>query len=201
MASWSSRDYYGNWKALHYAAKETFAPLAISFNADSLDIDIAIISDLQKEVNDILEVKIMNFQGIELWSKEFEANIQANTSKVFANINIAKIKGIDINKVVVVAKLKEDRTRNLLYLSKTKYLKLPKENIEFNIQKTTEGFQIELFSKELMKNIYLEGIQGKYSDNYFTLLPNEKKIITIKTQEENSNLLQIKTMNKIHEKY
>lgn len=30
VASWSSVDYYGNWKALHYAEKRIFAPILIS---------------------------------------------------------------------------------------------------------------------------------------------------------------------------
>lgn len=201
VASWSSRDYYGNWKALHYAAKETFAPLAISFDTDSLNVNIAIVSDLQQEIKDVLAVQIIDFHGNELWSKEFQTTIQANTSQVFANINIAEIEEIDIHKVVLVAQLKAEKIKHLLYFSKTKTLQLPKENIELNIQKIAEGFQVELFSKQLMKNVYLEGIQGKYSDNYFTLLPQEKKVITIKTQEENSDLLHIKSMNKIHEKY
>ena len=30
VASWSSRDYYGNWKALHFTAQDVFAPISIS---------------------------------------------------------------------------------------------------------------------------------------------------------------------------
>ena len=30
VASWSSRDYFGNWKALNYAVQQVFQPLALS---------------------------------------------------------------------------------------------------------------------------------------------------------------------------
>ena len=30
VVSWSSIDYYGNWKALHYQAKRAFAPIHIN---------------------------------------------------------------------------------------------------------------------------------------------------------------------------
>ena len=30
VASWASLDYYGNWKALHYAEKRMFAPVLLS---------------------------------------------------------------------------------------------------------------------------------------------------------------------------
>ncbi len=36
VASWSSIDYYGRWKALHYYAKRFFAPLMISCEEESL---------------------------------------------------------------------------------------------------------------------------------------------------------------------
>lgn len=29
VVSWSSIDYYGNWKALHYQAKRAFAPVLV----------------------------------------------------------------------------------------------------------------------------------------------------------------------------
>ena len=35
VASWSSIDYFGNWKALHYMARDFFAPLLISGLEDS----------------------------------------------------------------------------------------------------------------------------------------------------------------------
>ena len=31
VASWSSRDYFGNWKALHYTAQDVFCPYFIIF--------------------------------------------------------------------------------------------------------------------------------------------------------------------------
>ena len=36
VASWSSIDYYGRWKALHYFAKRFFAPLIISCEEEGL---------------------------------------------------------------------------------------------------------------------------------------------------------------------
>ena len=36
VASWSSIDYYGRWKALHYSAKRFFAPMLLSCEEESL---------------------------------------------------------------------------------------------------------------------------------------------------------------------
>ena len=34
VASWSSLDYFGRWKAFHYAAKRYFAPVMLSVEDD-----------------------------------------------------------------------------------------------------------------------------------------------------------------------
>ena len=43
VASWSSIDYFGRWKALHYYAKRFFAPLLLSCKEEGIltqDINI-----------------------------------------------------------------------------------------------------------------------------------------------------------------
>ncbi|MGK0390570.1 MAG: beta-mannosidase [Maribacter sp.] len=201
VASWSSRDYYGNWKALHYEARNVFAPLAISHEKDSLALNISIVSDMPTNVNDVLEIKIMDFKGNEIYTKEIAANIPHHSSQVYHTINIKKLGNINLNEVLAVATLKKNKTRNLFYFSKTKDLKLLEENFQYYVLKTSYGYEIDVRSKELTKNIYFYGIDAEYSDNYFTLIPNESKVIKIKTTETDINLLNVKTMNKIHEKY
>ncbi len=56
VASWASLDYYGNWKALHYAEKRMFAPVLLSCEEhgeidqkpfpNSLPVDIDVSADL-----------------------------------------------------------------------------------------------------------------------------------------------------------
>ena len=44
-ASWSSIDYNGNWKALHYAARIFFNPVLVSITEKDNLINIYIIGD------------------------------------------------------------------------------------------------------------------------------------------------------------
>lgn len=41
--SWSSIDYYGHWKALHYAARRFFAPVLLSLEEDGNRVGTAIL--------------------------------------------------------------------------------------------------------------------------------------------------------------
>jgi beta-mannosidase len=46
VASWSSLDFFGRWKALHYAARRFYAPLMLSIYDDGTKMGIHVTSDL-----------------------------------------------------------------------------------------------------------------------------------------------------------
>jgi beta-mannosidase len=59
VASWSSLDYYGRWKALHYAARRFYAPLLLSIEDEGTWMGVHVTSDL-----------IAAWQGKVCWSLE-----------------------------------------------------------------------------------------------------------------------------------
>jgi len=72
VASWSSTDYYQRWKALQYFAKKGFEPVLVSpyTEKDSLKIDI--INDKLTELKAQLVVKVLDFDGKEIWKEAKE---------------------------------------------------------------------------------------------------------------------------------
>jgi beta-mannosidase len=46
VASWSSLDYFGRWKALHYAAKRFYAPVLLSIEDKGDLMNVYVTSDL-----------------------------------------------------------------------------------------------------------------------------------------------------------
>ncbi|MFW9937812.1 MAG: glycoside hydrolase family 2 protein, partial [Candidatus Thorarchaeota archaeon] len=63
VASWSSIDYYGRWKALHYFAKKFYKPLFPSVNESKKKIEFWITNDLKIMCEIILEWKIWNSES------------------------------------------------------------------------------------------------------------------------------------------
>jgi beta-mannosidase len=45
VASWSSLDYFGRWKALHYAARRFYAPLMLSIEDKPPQQDVYVTND------------------------------------------------------------------------------------------------------------------------------------------------------------
>jgi len=50
VASWSSIDYYGRWKALHYFAKRFFAPIVISVDVEDRKVLLYVINETSKDI-------------------------------------------------------------------------------------------------------------------------------------------------------
>jgi len=48
VASWSSLDYYGRWKALHYAARRFYAPLLLSIEDEGTWMSVHVTNDERK---------------------------------------------------------------------------------------------------------------------------------------------------------
>ncbi|KAB5098966.1 glycoside hydrolase family 2 protein, partial [Bacteroides thetaiotaomicron] len=64
VVSWSSIDYYGNWKALHYQAKRAFAPVLINPIQQNDSLSVYLISDRLDTMEQMtLEMKVVDFDG------------------------------------------------------------------------------------------------------------------------------------------
>ena len=84
VVSWSSIDYYGNWKAMHYQAKRAFAPVFLNVFQEGDDLCFYTLSDELKDYkNATLQWKLMDFNGKVLNKKTVKGEVPANASAVF----------------------------------------------------------------------------------------------------------------------
>ncbi|MDD5508880.1 MAG: glycoside hydrolase family 2 protein [Bacteroidales bacterium] len=180
VASWSGIDYYGRWKALHYFVKEAFKPVALVMDGNEGKVQVHIVSDLPETRQAVLTMKIMTFEGQELWKESLPVDIPARSS---SNYYEKEITGYDIGKTVLVASLAAEGVFNdtgLHYFTQPKYLKLADPGITVEIGVKGDAFEVTLASTSLAKNVFLtaEGYGGQFSDNFFDILPGEKVKVT-----------------------
>ena len=189
--SWSSIDYFGNWKALQYKAKNAFENILISSVIENNRVKTFVINDTFDIVYGNLKLKIIDFYGKEIWSDAKEIEVFGNSSEQFYNTSLDKI---DKNSSLLVAEFNDEKS--YFYFSKPKDLKLPKAVVQKNIRKTANGFSITLKSTVLQKDLFLfTNIKGHFSENFFDLMPNETIRINFKTEANSLDDLQIKTLN------
>jgi beta-mannosidase len=191
--SWSSIDYFGHWKALHYQAKKSFENVLISQTLKNNMLNIYVINDSSGSFYDMLTIKISDFNGNILHEFPEGIAIEGHSSDIKYVLDLTPF-NLNTNAIVITSSIK-NATSNF-FLVKPKDLKLKKAPIEQTITKTKSGFKITLKSTTLHKNIFLyTKAKGHFSDNYFDLMPNENIVIEIETKENTLTDLKIKSLN------
>ncbi len=202
--SWSGIDYFGNYKGLHYGARRAFAPVNLSYehSIDKQQLIFYVNNDLLSEQKGLkLRYKSMDFYGGQQVNGQVDLpEIKANVSQRILNFNLDNL---NAEKVYIFELWDGDKLLDklLYYKVKSKDLTLPKAEYETTYKCAEDGrAKLYIKAKTLVKNFYLDlPIQGLFiSDNYFDLLPNEERIIELRSpllKKGKQYPLSIKTMN------
>jgi len=191
--SWSSIDYKGNLKALHYMAKKFFAPVLLSAVEDieKGTVDIYLTNDYQRSVSGKINCKIVNVCGNTVMEKSFAASVGPNSS-VIANT-------IDVKSYVD----EESRRRHIMFLEFVSETGITSDNAVFftrpkHIELENPYLKAEIIESDgknhkvmitankpaLWVWIDIEGINAKYSDMFFHMLPENPVTISITTENK-----------------
>ena len=188
VASWSSRDYFGRWKAQHYFTKKSYADILVSPIKEDDELKVYVISDRLTATRGTLEVRVMDLYGNVVYEYKKRITVSANTSKVQFTTDLEKaLKGKAANEVVVNARFTEQRTDlvydNNYYLARFKEISFPTADISFESVAIEDGIEVTLRSNVVTRGLFLslEGIDNFFSDNYFDLLPGEPVTIFVRT--------------------
>jgi beta-mannosidase len=190
VASWASIDYHGRWKALHYMAKEFFAPVLVSGLEDKKKgtVEIHVTSDRLKALDAVVSWRVTDAAGKSLLSGNKKLQTPVNGSR---RIETLKLKSLidekTANDLIVWLELKtkgEPTQRNMVLFARPKHLALSeKPGINIAIKAQTDGsFKLTLKAKQpaLWTWIELTGVDATLSTNFIHLRPGSQETITVK---------------------
>jgi beta-mannosidase len=193
VASWSGIDYFGRWKALHYAAKRFFAPVLVSPVDDGAAVKIWGVSDRRAATAAHLSLRLLDFGGREVWRRDVDVHLPANASNLITAIAKREIlAGQDPHKVVLVAELTEGGrplSRNTLLFVKAKDLDLPAADIHTDVEARPDGaFTLRLTARRFARDVMLSttnergvpAVDGFFEDNAFDLFPGETATVVFR---------------------
>ncbi len=185
VTSWSSIDYYGKWKALHYTTKRAFQNLLISYDNKKDTIDVFVVSDTLKNINATLKISLFDFDGNELKQWEKEILVVGNHSKKYIQLPKSVFLNDKTSKNVFLhAELLSGGntlSENTFYLSPYKVLNFRNPGLHYSIKENEYEFEVLLSTERLAKDVFLStGSTFNFSDNYFDILPNSQKTVIIK---------------------
>jgi beta-mannosidase len=196
VASWSGIDYFGRWKALHYAARRFFAPVLVSVVEESGDIRIWGVSDRRTELPAELTVRLVELSGRELWRRQEAVTLGANQSRVYLSVPKREaLAGADPARVVLVAELAargERTSRAVFSFVKVKDLELPDPGVSLAVAAAGPNlFDVTVRAQRFAKAVVLSmtdptsgriAIDGFFDDNAFDLLPGETVTVHLRTR-------------------
>ena len=198
VASWSSIDYYGRWKALQYYARRFYAPVLVSPHVEDGSLTVYVVSDKTASQNAELKLRIMHFDGTVVREIKKAVDVPALSSTIIAKLPISDLQDADGKKldpasVFASAELSirgEAVSSNIVYFVPTKQIKLPVPNIQTTFMKRGDGYDLDLSSAVLARSVMIAygNVDAQVSDNYVDLLPNQHVQIHIKTDTAEDRL-------------
>ncbi|WP_313808528.1 beta-mannosidase [Sphingobium sp.] len=186
-ASWSSIDYYGRWKALHYAARRFFAPVAISAGRhENGTTEIALISDRTVAVTAHWRIRLIDVEGKGSMVKEGDATLAPLSALKIGDLTDDALFGsADKTRTFAVAELLVDgqvTSRALASALPEKAMALPDPGFTTSWTTTPDGKpQLTVKAIRLARSLWIGfgSVDASASDNHFDLLPGESVTVSI----------------------
>jgi beta-mannosidase len=188
VASWSSMDYYGRWKALQFYAKRFFADVLLSSTETNGTVAYTIVSDRQAPERATLRLRLLDFTGKTLDERKEEVEVAPLASRTVATVPIAEMaaKGDPHASFLYGELLVGGRvvSSSSFFFKPFKELAIPTPKIETSVGGKTGAVKITVSSSALARAVFLSLDGGetrsaewptvRFSDNFFDVLPGEK---------------------------
>jgi len=180
----SSLDYYGRWKALHYAARRFYADLLISPYRHEGVIDVYLVSDKLKPVAAAVRTRLLTFDGKTLSDTREDRTVPPAASTRIASLDEKRLLGgadprgsVGVFDLLVGGKVV---SQNLVYFDAVRNLHLPPARIDLTVAESGSA-SVTAVSRVLARNVYLsfDDADARPSDNYFDLLPGQPVTIEV----------------------
>ncbi|MEZ4949140.1 MAG: glycoside hydrolase family 2 protein [Saprospiraceae bacterium] len=176
VASWSGMDYYKRWKAMHYFVKKAYEPVMVRAYEKEGQVIFQGVSDLLEDKNVELRYSVSTFDGKLITGGVEKSKLGANTASLLKKVPFTQI--IDDqarNNIYLKIELWSNGkplADNIYFFSPGKDWNLSKVKINWKV----DGKTISMESDKFAAYVYID-TQGKghLSDNFFHLLPGEKR--------------------------
>jgi beta-mannosidase len=184
VASWSSIDYFGRWKALHYAARKFYAPILLSVEDKGEQMGLFITNDTTTAWTGEVRWSLETLTGKTLEHGTEKLSAAALAATPICTLDFAgRVKDDNRRQVVFIAELWQGRkllSRKMATFAPNKHLELVEPKIETEISTRNQELTIQVKTHSLARFIELEldGADVIFSDNYFDLPAGQSLSVT-----------------------
>jgi len=201
VASWSSVDYYGRWKALHYGVKRAYDNILLSIDGDDHAAEIHLSNESAEKTEGTLSWKLISLRGETVDSGSCTVSVPPLSSKMIEKRDFSSEtsdkKDRDLYLSVSYCDSNGSVYRDFHNFAPYKYLNLEDPGMEVSMKERADRYEIEISALKPAFHVEIdfEAADALLSDNYFHLdsgLP-----LTISLAKGNSDLDDLKKQIKV----
>lgn len=196
VASWSSIEYDGRWKNLHYHAKRFFDPILVcAYEGKDSNFEVWGVNDTVKDCSGKLRIQFIGFDGEIKHTLLETCSLEKQTSKKLYTIDLNKL-GLKMNECfaeLVFTPTNQhsiETKRNTLFFDTYKRCELETTSINIEIKEKNGLYSVVCKSEKPAFFVTLSSgnASGIFSDNSFTVLPNEPVEVFYESRDPNENI-------------
>lgn len=191
-ASWSSLDYDGRWKALHYMARHFYAPLLVSSIADrdAGTVAVHVTSDKRQDVAGEVVWQVSTVPGETIAEGAETAVFPANQNTPLTTLDLrASLAEYGARNLLVWLALRVDGavvSRNLALFARPKHFPLARPQIEWQIADEDHGrYRVTLSTDKPALWVWLQSDDKAVwvADNFFHLHPQRPQTVRLTAKD------------------
>ncbi len=196
VASWSSIDFFGRWKALHYMARRFFAPLLIS-GVEDIErgtVNVYVSSDAGNDQPAQIIWKLTRLDGTIVSEGNTDLTVMGRKSVCVQTLDFKREIEIEgkRNLLLWLSLCLADKvvSSNLVTFARPKHLELPNPGLKADVRRDEQNFKVTVTAERpsLYTWLTLSELDANFSDNFVHLLPGQALEITISGLPENISL-------------
>jgi beta-mannosidase len=193
VCSWSSIEYNGSWKPLHYAARRFFAPLLLCAWIKNGQVEVTLVNDLQSDARAKVIVSVVEFDGRTLRSESVAARAAAGSARRLKSWPLAELAPKpDAAFLHLALEHGGETAYNELFLVEPKRSALARAavTVEASAAKAEGAFIVRLSTDAPAFYVTLDAgeIPGEFSDNCFTMLPRTPRTVEFRASSRGASL-------------
>ncbi len=190
VASWSSIDYYGRWKALHYIEKRAFAPVMISCEevgelserpfcvAQPEPIEVSarlhVANETMEPVSGTVRWELRKASGEEVLTGCEDVTVEALSGIWLEKMDFSAYNELEVYISYSFAQNGKVVSENTSLFTAPKHF--PFQDPKLSLRR--KGNTLFVSAQAYAKNVSIEGVDGdvKLDDNFFDMNPGEKRV-------------------------
>lgn len=206
-ASWSSIDWYGRPKALHFHARRFFAPVALAALRDARGATgVSLLNDRTRRVRGELRTRVMTLDGKVLRDERKAVEMAPLSATRVAGYRDAELLGkADPASTVAVFELRaegEPSARAVVYFAPAKRIAWKDAGLNATVRLDPAhpgAYLLDVSASSLARAVWIDfgDLDADLSDNALTLLPGERVTLNVTSDASEDALraaLQLRTL-------